>query len=219
MPKTLFVINPNCNRNVTQVMDAALTPLRHADLPRIQCITLDAGPAAIQSQSDVDMAAVHVRRFAEEHLDEAAGFITACFSDPGLHALREIKGTLSLGISECAMLTSLSIGQRVGVIAMVPESIPRHYRAWGAMGISQRVVGEVSIDRSVAALSEASETIKAMIESGRRLKEECGADVLVMGCAGMAAYRDSVEQAIGLPVVEPTQAAVSMALARLRMGW
>ena len=219
MQKILFVINPNSNRNVTQVMDAALEPLRHADLPRIQCVTLDDGPAAIQSQSDVDMAAVLVKRFADEHLDEAAGFITGCFSDPGLHALREIKGALSLGISECAMLTSLSIGQRVGVIAMLPGSIPRHYRTWGAMGISQRVVGEVSIDRPVAALSDAGETIKAMVQSGRRLKEEYCADVLVMGCAGMAAYRDSVEQAVGLPVVEPTQAAVSMALGRLRMGW
>jgi Asp/Glu/hydantoin racemase len=40
-----------------------------------------------------------------------------------------------------------------------------------------------------------------------------------MGCAGMAAYRDPLEQALGIPVVEPTQAATTMALGRVRLGW
>jgi Asp/Glu/hydantoin racemase len=48
---------------------------------------------------------------------------------------------------------------------------------------------------------------------------EDGADSVVMGCAGMAQYRTRVEEAAGIPVVEPTQAAVAMALGRVRAGW
>jgi Asp/Glu/hydantoin racemase len=51
------------------------------------------------------------------------------------------------------------------------------------------------------------------------LRDADGADVLVMGCAGMARYRDRLQATVGLPVVEPTQAAVGMALARVRLGW
>jgi Asp/Glu/hydantoin racemase len=51
------------------------------------------------------------------------------------------------------------------------------------------------------------------------LRDEHGADVVVMGCAGMARYRAPLQQAIGLPVVEPTQAAVAMAIGRVRLGW
>jgi len=40
-----------------------------------------------------------------------------------------------------------------------------------------------------------------------------------MGCAGMASYRALLEEAVQLPVVEPTQAAVAMALGRVRLGW
>lgn len=40
-----------------------------------------------------------------------------------------------------------------------------------------------------------------------------------MGCAGMAQYRDELENAVGLPVVEPTQAATAMAIGRVRLGW
>jgi allantoin racemase len=43
--------------------------------------------------------------------------------------------------------------------------------------------------------------------------------VLVMGCAGMAPYRDALQEAVGVPVVEPTQAAVAMAIGRVQLGW
>ena len=39
--------------------------------------------------------------------------------------------------------------------------------------------------------------------------------MLIMGCAGMADLRARLEEACGLPVVEPTQAAVAMAVGRI----
>ena len=59
--------------------------------------------------------------------------------------------------------------------------------------------------------------LHAAREAGRRLKER-GADVLVMGCAGMARYRPALEQALEVPVIDPTQAATAMALLALRNG-
>jgi Asp/Glu/hydantoin racemase len=58
-----------------------------------------------------------------------------------------------------------------------------------------------------------------MAEVGKALREQHGADVVVMGCAGMARYRKPLQDAIGIPVVEPTQAAVGMAVARVRLNW
>jgi len=42
---------------------------------------------------------------------------------------------------------------------------------------------------------------------------------VVMGCAGMARYRKPLQEEIGIPVVEPTQAAVAMAIGRVRLNW
>ena len=39
-----------------------------------------------------------------------------------------------------------------------------------------------------------------------------------MGCAGMARYRKPLQDEIGIPVVEPTQAAVAMAIGRVRLN-
>ena len=58
-----------------------------------------------------------------------------------------------------------------------------------------------------------------MVDVGKALRERHGADVVVMGCAGMARYRKPLQDEIGIPVVEPTQAAVAMAIGRVRLSW
>jgi Asp/Glu/hydantoin racemase len=50
---------------------------------------------------------------------------------------------------------------------------------------------------------------------GECLRDQHGADVIVLGCAGMARYRQPLEDALDRPVIDPTQAAVTMALGRV----
>jgi allantoin racemase len=57
-----------------------------------------------------------------------------------------------------------------------------------------------------------------MIEVGRALKDQDGANAIVMGCAGMARHRKPLEDALGIPVIDPTQAAVTMALGVVQLG-
>ena len=219
MSQRIYIINPNSSTLVTAGIEAALAPLRLADGPELCCVTLADGPAGIQTQSDVDHAALSVQRFALAHRHEAAAFVVACFSDPGLQLLREIPDVLSFGISECGVLTALTLGQSFGVIAILNSSIPRHGRTWGAMGVTSRFAGELAIGRCVSDLSNEAATLDAMVQAGRRLRDDKGAQVLVMGCAGMASQRTALQEAVGLLVVEPTQAAVAMAIGRVRLGW
>ena len=68
-------------------------------------------------------------------------------------------------------------------------------------------------------LSDQKKTFGRMVAVGKELRERHGADVVVMGCAGMARYRKPLQDEIGVPVVEPTQAAVAMAIGRVRLNW
>ena len=215
---TVYVINPNSTAAVTAGIDRAVAPFRSADGPRIECVTLEEGPPGIQSQRDVDsVIAPLCRRIAA--LDaEASAFVIACFSDPGLHSARETTRKPVLGIMESGLLTALTLGQRFGVIAILATSIPRHRRMINAMGIESRLANERAVGLPVVELADESKTLGRMIETARALRDD-GADSVVMGCAGMAQYRTRVEAAAGIPVVEPTQAAVAMALGRVRAGW
>jgi len=144
--------------------------------------------------------------------------VIACFSDPGLHSLREQSARPVFGIAECGVLTALSIGQRFGVIAILPASIPRHLRYFGAMGVTDRLAGEVAINMGVVDLANQELTLTRMTDCGRALRDNHGAHVVVMGCAGMARCRAPLEDTLGIPVVEPSQAAVAMAMGRVRLG-
>ena len=87
------------------------------------------------------------------------------------------------------------------------------------MGVGQRLAADLPVGLGVLELADAHMTLARMIETGRRLRDRHGADVLVMGCSGMARYRAELEEAVQIPVVEPTQAAVAMAIGRVRLGW
>jgi Asp/Glu/hydantoin racemase len=39
-----------------------------------------------------------------------------------------------------------------------------------------------------------------------------------MGCAGMSRHRGPLEKALGIPVIDPTQAAVTMALGAVQFS-
>jgi len=62
-------------------------------------------------------------------------------------------------------------------------------------------------------------TRERMLAVGQKLRDEHGADVLVMGCAGMARYRALLEAELKVPVVEPTLAAIAMAIGQTMLGW
>ena len=219
MPSTLFVINPNSTQSVTDGIDAAMAPLRLPGGPPIRCLTLAEGPPGVQTQQDVESVVQPLATLARAHAHEAGAFVIACFSDPGLHCVREAVPQPVLGISECGVLTALTLGQTFGVIAILEPSIPRHLRTWGAMGVMDRFAGELAIGMPVTALADHATTLRRMTEVGLRLRDERQARVIVMGCAGMARFRDPLQDALGIPVVEPSQAAATMALGRMLLGW
>lgn len=219
MTAKILVINPNSTVAVTAGIDLACEPLRLADGPAIECITLAEGPPGIESQQHVDGVVAPLLSVLKSRSADCSAFVIACYSDPGLHSCREAMTQPVLGISECGLLTAMTLGHRIGVIAILSKSIPRHLRYVGAMGIGDRLAAERPLGLGVTELSDESRTLDRMITTGLQLKEQDGADVLVMGCAGMARYRDRLQHETGLPVVEPTQAAVTMALGRVRLGW
>jgi allantoin racemase len=215
----ILVINPNSTEAVTQGIDEAMAALRIPGGPAIDCMTLKDGPPGIETQQHVDGVIPHLLHLVREREAEYSAFVIACYSDPGLHSVRESTAKPVLGISECGILTALTLGQKFGVIAILQKSIPRHLRYMGAMGVMDRLAGELPVGLAVTELSDEKKTFGRMVEVATALRDVHGANVIVMGCAGMARYRKPLQDAVGLPVVEPSQAAVGMAIARVRLGW
>src|SRR5215813_6188397 len=186
MTERIIVINPNSSQTVTRAIDAAVEPLRSPGGPEIECLTLAEGPAGVETQRHVDEVVAPLCRLVEQQDNRASAFVIACFSDPGLHAVREATSKPAFGIAESGLLTALTLGSAVGIISI---------------------------------LADEAETRRRMTEVGRRLIDDHRADVIVMGCAGMARQRAGLEASLGVPVVDPTPAAVGAAITALRLGY
>ncbi|WP_245973947.1 aspartate/glutamate racemase family protein [Bosea caraganae] len=210
----ILVINPNSNEAVTEGLRQAVAPLAFAEGPEIICETLRDGPFGIETQEHADSVTIPLRRRVEA-ADDVDAFIIACYSDPGLHVAREGTASPVFGIAECGVLTALTRADRFGVIAIKSRSIPRHIRYLRQMGLMDRLAGERPLEMSVAESASGEGTLDRMIAVGTELKERDGAGAIVMGCAGMARHRRPLEQALGIPVIDPTQAAVAMAIGTL----
>jgi Asp/Glu/hydantoin racemase len=213
----ILVINPNSNVIVTRGLEVALQPLAFADGPEIVCTTLDEGPYGVESQADADSVVMPLRRLVESDNGSAA-FVIACYSDPGLHVCREGTDRPVFGIAECGVLTAMTRAETFGVIAIAQRSIRRHIRYLRQMGLMDRLAGERPLDMSVAETASGEGTPAKMIEVGRALQEQDGAGAIIMGCAGMARLRRPLEDALGIPVIDPTQAAVTMALGAVQFS-
>lgn len=213
----ILVINPNSNEAVTEGLRQAVKPLTYADGPEIVCETLAEGPFGIETQEHVESVTLPLRRKVES-ANDADAFIIACYSDPGLFVAREGTSRPVFGIAECGVLTALARADRFGVIAIKSRSIPRHIRYLRQMGLMERLAGERPLEMSVAETASGEGTLARMITIGRELKDLDGAGAIVMGCAGMARHRKPLEDALGIPVIDPTQAAVTMAIGTLAVG-
>ena len=211
MRQRILVINPNSSADVTERMSRALDGLRFEGGPAIDCITLEEGPPGIETDRHIAQVAGPIVAAVEREQNTTSAFVIACFSDPGLHAAREASRVPVYGIAQCGYATALAVGERFGVISILSRGVVRHRRQIAALGFLDRLAADIAIDMGVTELGQGEKVLGRMTEVGEELKD-AGADVVVMGCAGMAQYRRPLEDRLGIPVIDPTQAATAMAL-------
>ena len=214
----IVVINPNSSESVTQAIHQTLAPLRFGDGPEIDCLTLAEGPPGIETQDHIDAVVDPLCQLIRREDAAADAFVVACFGDPGLRLARKVTKKPVFGIGESAYLFSLTLGERFGVFAILPASVERQKRYIRQLGLQERYAASLPLGLGVTAL-EGDGVPERICDVGRQLIEQHGAEVLILGCAGMAIHRAAVEAALGVPVVEPSQAAVIKALGAVRFGY
>ena len=210
MVRPLVVINPNSNQSITHGLEKSLISLNQFGGFSIECVTLAEGPFGIESQLDSDSVVIPLANLVKNRKD-AGAFVIACYSDPGIDACRSVTSQPVFGIQESGVLTALSRAERFGVIAIADASVERHRRYLSRMQVLNRLAGEIALNISVDESANGGGTYKRLVDVGCQLIE-MGAGVIVLGCAGMSRHRLKLEAELGIPVIDPTQAAVSMAL-------
>ncbi|MDH7800767.1 MULTISPECIES: aspartate/glutamate racemase family protein [unclassified Rhizobium] len=212
----ILVINPNSSVSVTKSMEACLGSVRAATRHTIECIELSKSPPGIET--DEHVAAVIPNIIEAVTASSADAFVLACFSDPGIAEVRRCTASPVFGIAESAYLTALGLGSCFGIISLGQSSIDRHLRYLKVLELDRRLAGDRSIDKTVVELM-ASDVVDVVSRTGRKLRDEDGADVLILGCAGLGSYREALQDSLGIPVIDPVQAGVALACTTLDLGY
>lgn len=205
----ILVINPNSSVACSAGIDAAIAPFRALGGPLLEVATLREGPPAIYSWADWHAAVAPLcRRIADEPADV---YVVACASDPGITAARAATDKPVLGVFRSAVAVATARAGRFGVIAIVDASKERHMLALDAMGLRERLAAEVALNVTMETLLD-PEAARARLIAAARDCVAAGAESVILGCTGMAHHRAAIEAACGVPVIEPCQAAVALAL-------
>jgi allantoin racemase len=207
--QNILVLNPNSSAAVTRQMAEGCVEIgRRADR-RVIFHTLSGAPEAIESQRDVESVVIPTCDFLLSHPADA--YVIGCFSDPGLALCREEIDAPVVGIAEAAYLEAAAASARFGIVSIGERSIARHARAVDALGLSDSLAGDRPLGFGVIDLLDRDRTIARVVEVGRMLRDDEGADALVLGCATMGIFRARVEDELAVPVVDPTQAGIRRA--------
>ena len=208
----ILVINPNSSPEMTDSIRAALEAVKRPDTEL--CVERTEGATAgIQSASDaarsVPLLLERVRQANAEGFD---AILLACFSDPGLEPAREQSDALVLGIEETSLHVAAMLGHKYTILTPLSSRIAskeqdvRRFKAEPACA-SVRALG-MTVPETEADPKRTKERILAV---ARDAIEKDGAEVLVLGCAGMVGYAADVEDELGIVVLDPTSVAFKTA--------
>ena len=206
----ILIVNPNSSGACSAGISDAIAPFRFAGGPVLDVVTLEEGPPAIYTWRDWHAVVEPMCRLVAA--SDADAFVIACASDPGIEAVRTATTRPVFGIFRAAIAAAAARAERFGIIALAESSKARHRAALRAMGLEDRLAGEVAMNVSMDTLLDPDAARSALIAAGRELAS-LGAETIVLGCTGMAHHRAAVAQAVGLPAIEPTAAAAVLAIA------
>ena len=184
---------------------------------QIDVVKINGGRDCIESESDAVVNGPGIlEQVKQAAADRVDGIFISCFSDPAVAAARECVDVPVVGGFEPAMLTALSLGERIGVVTILPNIAPSLLGLARRYGFDRRLSPPRAVNIRVNDLHNREMLLTALHEEAwDAVYAKREADVIVLGCTGMLAVADALQRELALstgahfPVVDPTVAAIT----------
>lgn len=215
MPAAL-VINPNTSWDMTEGI--RITAERVFQSPwKFTVVNAPAGPESLESWRDYQLAGAAVMPLLEENRG-VDGIVLGCFGDPGLYALKEISPVPVIGIAEASISMALLLGGKFGILAAMTRAVTLMDSMVHTYGLDDRYAGTVPLDMRVLNLEEDHQGTLAVLERASLELVKRGADVLLLGCAGLTGFTADLTQRVPVALIDPVEAGCRMLKTTVEMG-
>ncbi|MFB9376842.1 aspartate/glutamate racemase family protein [Kineococcus gynurae] len=216
--RTILVVNVNTSAEVTETIRRSAAAAVSAGT-RVVALTPRFGPASVESNYESHLSAVGVLDAVQRHDGPFDAVVHAGFGEVGREALQDVLTVPVVDITEAAAHTACLLGRTYGVVTSLTRAAPAIHDRLLLSGLAGRCVGIRAVDRPVLELdADPESTAKGFVTEAQALVDDHGAEVVLLGCAGMAGVTEAVQAALPVPVVDGVAAAARLAESLVGLG-
>ena len=171
-------------------------------------------PHGIYDQQSEEIAKPKILRLAKEFEEMGVdAVIISCAADPAVKEARREIHVPVIGAGSAVASLALTQGRKVGVLNLTEETPEVIKEILGGNLVAEE--HPKGVRNTLNLMTEEGKA--AAIEAAKRLKEK-GAEVIALGCTGMSTIKIApvLEDAVGIPVIDPELASGAVALYLLR---
>lgn len=137
--------------------------------------------------------------------------VMADYGEHGREGAREMLGIPVVDITEASAMLALYLAPQFGVITTLPRACSQIRDSLHTAGLMDRCAAIEAANIPVLDLDgDLAGALEALCDAGHRAVA-AGAEVLALGCAGMAGLADSVQDKLAVPVIDSVTAGVALA--------
>lgn len=211
------------NVNTTESMTASIgRQARSAASPGTEIVPLTPlfGAESVEGNYESYLAAVAVMETVKAYAEPFDAVIQAGYGEHGREGLQEILDVPVVDITEAAASTAMYLGHKYSVVTTLDRTVPLIEDRLRLAGLTDRCASVRASGMSVLELeSDPEGAVQAIVDLSVRAVRDDHAEVICLGCGGMAGLLEKVSARTGVPVVDGVAAAVTVAesLVRLRL--
>jgi allantoin racemase len=212
----ILIINPNSDPGMTRKIEEAARAFA-GDAFEVVCLATPGAPRFIDTYEDQTLAAPGMAGLLRENHDAFDAFVVACHCDPNLDLMKEISRKPVVGIGEASMKMATMLGHRFSVVSTAARSIPNKEALIERYGL-RGALASVRAPEVEGLEGLESDLEERFFRAGRAAIDEDGAEVIVLGCAGLAGLDKRLEKRLGVPVLDGVVCALIVAAGMARYG-
>ena len=211
----ILIINPNSDAAMTTAIQESAVSYA-GDLFDVETRATPGAPRFLETYEDEVRSGPGMMELMEEHEKEFDAFVVACHSDTNLHAVRERTKKPVIGIGEASMRMATFLGHSFSVVTTHRHSVPGKRAQVRALQLEDWLASIRAPDNGEEGWTDQ----ELFLELSRRTVEEDGAEVIVLGCAGLAGMDRTIQEKLGVPVLDGVVCGLILAggLARYGVG-
>ena len=214
----ILVVNVNTTESITETIAQQARAIASPGT-EIVGLTPYFGAESVEGNFESYLAAIAVMDRVMAYDQPFDAVIQAGYGEHGREGLQELLNVPVVDITEAAASTAMFLGHAYSVVTTLDRTVPLIEDRLKLAGLYQRCA---SVRASGMAVLELEEdplgAMEAIVRQAELAIRDDKAEVICLGCGGMAGLDEQIRQRTGVPVVDGVTAAVMVAESLVRLG-